>query len=109
MKVLLDESVPRKLKNDFPIGHEIWSVRDKGWLGAKNGVLLALMEQDAFDIFVTVDQNLSYQQNLKQFPVWIFVLCGTDNRRETLAKMIPEIFERIANGILEPVNVIRQW
>jgi hypothetical protein len=37
MKILLDESLPRKLKNDFGIDHEVWTVRDKGWLSKKNG------------------------------------------------------------------------
>jgi len=42
MKILLDESLPRKLKNDFGTEHEIWTVRDKGWLSKKNGELLDL-------------------------------------------------------------------
>lgn len=37
MKILLDESLPRKLRYDFGAEHEIWSVRDKGWLGKKMG------------------------------------------------------------------------
>lgn len=41
MKILLDESVPRKLKYDFGNNHEVWTVRDKGWLGYKNGNLLS--------------------------------------------------------------------
>jgi hypothetical protein len=40
MKILHDESLPRKLKLDFGIEHEVWTVKEKGWLGAKNGVLL---------------------------------------------------------------------
>lgn len=55
MKILLDESLPRKLKYDFGTTHEVYTVRDKGWLGQKNGTLLKLMIKDDFDIFVTVD------------------------------------------------------
>jgi hypothetical protein len=40
MKILLDESLPRKLKNRSNEDHEVWTVRDKGWLSKKNGVLL---------------------------------------------------------------------
>lgn len=65
MKILLDESLPRKLKNDFGGAHEVWTVRDKGWLGQKNGALLKLMVAHGFELFVTVDRNLSYQQNLE--------------------------------------------
>jgi len=106
MKILLDESVPRKLKYDFDAKHEVFTVRDKGWLGKKNGTLLRLMAEDNFEIFVTVDRNLSYQQNLAKLPVIIFVLCAFNNRRETLAKLIPKILERIANSNLHNINEI---
>lgn len=46
MKILLDESIPRKLKNDFGNVHEVYTVRDKDWLGYKNGVLLKLMVEE---------------------------------------------------------------
>lgn len=90
MKILLDESLPRKLRYDFGPEHEIWSVRDKGWLGKKNGELLRLMAEEKFEMFVTVDRNLSYQQNLQRLPVTIFVLCAFNNRRETLKMLIPK-------------------
>ena len=98
MKILLDESLPRKLKNDFGTDQEVWTVRDKGWLGQKNGALLKLMVEDGFDLFVTVDRNLPYQQNLQRLPLTIIVLCAKNNRRETLAALIPKIFDRLAEG-----------
>lgn len=99
MKILLDESLPRKLRYDFTSEHEIWSVRDKGWLGKKNGELLRLMAEEKFEIFVTVDRNLPYQQNPQRLPVTIFVLCAFNNRRETLKMLIPKIFDRVAQSI----------
>ena len=99
MKILLDESLPRKLRYDFGLENEIWSVRDKGWLGKKNGELLRLMKEEQFEMFVTVDRNLPYEQNLQRLPVTIFVLCAFNNRRDTLKKLIPKIFERISQGI----------
>lgn len=53
------------------------------------------MEEENFEIFVTVDRNLRYQQNSYKLPVAIFVLCAYNNRRETLKQLIPKIFERI--------------
>ena len=103
MKILLDESLHRKLKYDFGTEHEVYTVRDKGWLGQKNGALLRLMIEDGFDILVTVDRNLPYQQNLERLPVSIFVLCAFDNRRETLAILIPRFFDRLAEGNLQNV------
>jgi len=50
MKILLDESLPLKLRTNLSIGHEVFTVRDKGWLGKKNGELLQLMIADKFEI-----------------------------------------------------------
>ncbi len=103
MKILLDESLPRKLRSDFGSEHEVWTVRDKGWLGKKNGELLKLMIVDNFQLFITVDKNLPYQQNLDRLPLTIFVLNAKDNRRSSLQKLIPLVFERIKIGNLQNV------
>ena len=91
MKILLDESLPRKLKYDFDNEHEVLSVREQGWLGKKNGVLLKLMSENSFDLFITVDKNLQYQQHLEPIPLTIVVLRASDNRRQTLSLLIPKI------------------
>jgi len=103
MKILLDESLPRKLRDDFGEVHEVLTVRDKGWLSKKNGELLKLMSEDKFDIFVTVDRNLQYQQNLDGIALTIIVLCAQDNRRKTLQMLIPKMLKRISQGNLEKV------
>ncbi len=72
MKILLDESLPRKLKYVFGDAYEVYSVRDMEWLGFQNGALLALMIENGFEIFVTVDRNLPYQQHVKRLPLTIF-------------------------------------
>jgi predicted nuclease of predicted toxin-antitoxin system len=74
MRILLDESLPRKLKKYFETDHEVSTVRDKGWLGQKNSALLKLMAENDFQLFVTVDRNLAYQQNLQRLSLTIFVL-----------------------------------
>ena len=103
MKILLDESLPRKLRNDFGIDHEVLTTREKGWLGKKNGELLKLMADNNFELFVTVDRNLKYQQNLERFSIKIIVLCAIDNRRETLQKLIPKLFDKLNEGNLQKV------
>ncbi len=95
MKILLDESLPRRLCNDFGIEHEVSTVRDQGWLGKKNGELLLLMIKAKFDLFITPDRNLRYQQNLKSLPLTIIILCAKDNRRDTLKMLIPKIFQML--------------
>ncbi len=103
MKILLDESLARKLKYDFGIDHEVLTIRDKGWLGKKNGELLRLMIENGFEIFVTVNRNLQYQQNLERLLITIFVLCTIDNRRETLQKLIPKLLDKLTEGNLQNV------
>lgn len=103
MKILLDESLPRKLKYDFGVEHAVLTIRDIGWLGKKNGELLSLMIDNGFEIFVTVDRNLQYQQNLERLSITIIVLCAIDNRRETLQKLIPKLLDKLAEGNLQNV------
>ncbi len=103
MKILLDESLPRKLRNDFDEGHEVWTVRDMGWLGKKNGELLKLISENSFELFATVDRILPYQQNLQRLTFTIIVLRAKDNTRETLRLLISKIFERLAEGDLQNV------
>ena len=66
MRLLLDENLPKRLKNDFP-EHEVFIVRDKGWNGIKNGELLKLMIANGFDALMTFDKNLQHQQNFSKY------------------------------------------
>jgi hypothetical protein len=61
------------------------------------------MSEDKFELFVTVDRNLSYQQNPEKLTLTIFVLCAIDNRRETLSLLIPKLFARLEKGDLQNV------
>ena len=65
MRILLDECLPRRLKRDLP-GHEVRTVPELGWASKQNGDLLALAE-GKFDVFLTVDRNLSLQQDVGKF------------------------------------------
>jgi hypothetical protein len=89
MRVLLDECVPRKLRRELA-EHEVLSVTERGWSGIENGELLALAEAE-FDVFLTVDQNLKYQQNLKSFNIGIVVLVARTNRLRTLLPLMPDV------------------
>lgn len=106
MKILLDESLPRKLKYSFSNENEVFTVRDMDWLGMKNGELLKLIVENKFDFFITVDKNLPYQQNTERLPITIFVLNAYNNRLATLQILIPKIFERINLGDLRNIEEI---
>jgi hypothetical protein len=63
MKILLDESVPQKLRLLIEEGHIVITAWFQGWSGLKNGALLDAAEEAGFDLFITADQELRYQQN----------------------------------------------
>jgi len=95
MKVLLDECVPRKLRRELA-EHEVFTATERGWSGIKNGKLLALAEAE-FEVFLTVDQNLKYQQNLKAFNIGIILLVARNNRLKTLLPLMSEAREALEN------------
>ena len=73
MKVLLDEDVPRKLARSLNL-HEIHTVVTMQWGGIKNGVLLALIEREGFDVFLTGDKNMESQQRLEGLPFAVLIM-----------------------------------
>ena len=75
-----------------------------GWAGISNGELLALAEPQ-FDVFMTADQNLQYQQNLDSTRLSIIVLATRSNRFEDLVQLIPKALEAL--NIIQPGNVVR--
>ncbi len=93
MRVLLDECLPRKLKRVLP-GHDVFTVPKMGWAGIENGKLLELMET-VFDVFVTIDGNLRYQQNLEGRTISLIVLSSTDNTIDTLLPLMPSVLSAL--------------
>lgn len=89
MNILLDECTPRALKKRLP--HlPIRTVQDMGWSGVKNGKLLALANPQ-FDVFITTDKNLRYQQHLARLNLAIVLL--PTNRVRVVIALIPKIEE----------------
>lgn len=89
MRVLLDESLPERLRH-FLSTHEVATVRWVGWSSAKNGKLLDLAES-TFDVLLTADQSLPFQQNLLNRKIAVVVLAGSDNQLETLQVLLPDV------------------
>lgn len=74
--------------------HEVKTAQQMGWAEKKNGVLLSLVEPD-FDVFLTVDRNIRYQQNLSRHSLRFIVLTGNDNQYETLMPLISKVKETL--------------
>lgn len=92
-RVLLDENLPRPLAGVLS-GLEIVTVQDAGWAGTKNGELLALAAE-RFDVFLTGDKNLRFQQNLTRFSIGIVLAAGRSTRLDDLLPMVPKLREAI--------------
>jgi len=97
MKVLLDKCLPRKLKDDV-LADLVRTVPEMDWASIENGALLRLAELE-FDVFLTRDRNLQYQQNLAAFDVAVIVLVAPTNDIEDLKPLM--------NSVNEAINIIR--
>ena len=106
MKILLDECIDRKFIRELP-GHAVKTVPQMGWAGIKNGQLLALAEAE-FDVFITVDRNLSFQQNLPQFDMAVIVLHALSNRLTDLKPLAPKILAILDSVVKGQATVISQ-
>jgi predicted nuclease of predicted toxin-antitoxin system len=94
MRILLDECVPWPM-HKLLIGHSCSTVQNLGWGGIKNGDLLQRAE-DEFDLFVTSDQNIRYQQNLSGRRIAILELSTNDiSRIQAASGLIEEALEKI--------------
>ena len=102
MKVLLDECVTRYLKGDFA-GSEVFTVEEAGFKGLKNGRLLQATSSQ-YDVLVTVDQNLEYQQNLKTLTIAIIVLKAKRSTYPMLKPLMPQVLNALED--LKPGEII---
>lgn len=103
MKVLLDECLPRKLKMLF-VDHEVTTVPEARWAGVKDTALLRLAET-RFDVFVTADQNLQYQQSIGSTTLGIVILVAKNTMLETLRPLVPGVLEALED--IAPGDLLR--
>ncbi|MBM2804979.1 MAG: uncharacterized protein HW419_2872 [Deltaproteobacteria bacterium] len=103
MRVLLDECVPRKLRNELP-GHDVKTVADVKWEGTKNGALLQRAGAE-FDVLVTVDQGIPYQQNLSGIALALLIIVAPSNDIKDLRPKMPEVLRVLAT--IQPGQVVR--
>ncbi len=102
MRVLLDECVDWRLLRDLA-GHDVKTARQMGWSEVKNGKLLRLTAEN-FDVFVTVDRNLSFQNKAIDLPLAVIVLAAPTNRladlRQPLPRLLPAIDQAVAGRVV---------
>lgn len=104
MRILLDECVPRRFRRELP-EHEVRTVPEMGWASYKNGVLLAAAS-GKFDVLITTDQRLSYEQNVSAFAIALVVLVSRRNKFEFLLPLVPELKEALEDIRLGEVRLV---
>ena len=102
MKLLLDECVTRLLKREFA-NHEVHTVEEAGFKGLENGHLLRAASS-VYDVLITVDRNLPYQQNLTGLEMAILILSAKRNSYVRLRPLMPKALKELET--IEPGNVI---
>ena len=95
MHILLDESVPGRL-GPLLTGHTSVTVQRRGWASVKNGKLLALASGE-FDVLLTADKGMEYQQNLATLPIAILIVLARSNRIDDLAAAVPTLLAALAD------------
>lgn len=106
MRLLLDENLPKRLKQDFE-EHEIYTTADKGWTGVSNGKLLELLTENNFDALLTFDKNLQYQQNFTKYTIAVIVLNAPDNSYATLKELVHKAKEILTPDLKAGPNEIK--
>lgn len=106
MRVLLDECVDVRLAASLGTV-DVRTVADQGWLGISNGKLLALAAAE-FDVFVTVDRNLPFQQHLPKFDIAVILMRAKSNRLDDLVLLVPDLVSAIPSakqGVVTPIGL----
>lgn len=105
MKVLFDQGTPSPLRL-FLTEHNVSTAYECGWAALENGALLAAAEADGFEVFVTTDQNLRYQQNLSQRRIAVVVLSTTNwPRIQSHVHLVVDALSGLADGAFLEVSI----
>jgi hypothetical protein len=88
MRILIDECIDERFRNSLP-GHDCQTARYAGFAGLKNGDLLDAAEKAKFDVFLTADQGIEYQQNLTARKLAIIIFHAKSNRLKDLLPLVP--------------------
>lgn len=90
MRILLDECLPARLRRELA-GHDAQTVQSLGWAGTKNGALLQQAAEAGFEVFLTADRNLEYQQPTATLPLAIVALRARSNDITDLRPLMPAV------------------
>jgi hypothetical protein len=104
MRLLLDECVPRKFRNFLP-GHDCRTVPEEGLAGKKNGELLSLAAKLGFEVFLTLDRGLEYEQNLPQRTIAVILIRAKSSRLADLSRHSSETLRAL--DYIQPGELVK--
>ncbi len=103
MHVLIDEDLDINLRHSFPEGVKAETVQYRGWKSLSNGDLLHVAQKE-YDVLVTMDTNIEYQQHLEQFDIAVVVLRAESKRLPDLEVLMPQVNELLPT--LQPGRLV---
>ena len=106
-RVLLDENIDRQLETLFDSDLDVVTVRKRGWTGLQNGDLLRATAAE-FDVFVTMDRNLQYQQNLRVLDLAVVVIQSVSNAFVDVAPLMPDVNAAVRTAPPGDATVVRR-
>jgi predicted nuclease of predicted toxin-antitoxin system len=105
MKVLLDENLPHELRLLLMPMHEVFTVSYLGWSALENGALLAQAATSAFEVFITKDQGIEYEQNMANLPLAVMVIRAKTNKMEDIRPLVPNLLSALA--VIRPRTLVK--
>lgn len=104
MKLLLDECVDQRLRTELH-DHKVETVAAMGWSNLKDAELLSVAQQE-FDVLITADRNLPYQQHLPKFTIAVIILRARTNRLVDLRPLVPSLLATLPTASLGQATLI---
>jgi hypothetical protein len=103
MRILVDECIDERFRNSLT-GHDCQTARYAGFAGLKNGDLLKAAEAAKFNVFLTADQGIEYQQNLTGRKIAIIIFHTKSNRLKNLLQLVPECLAHLKS--IQPGQIV---
>jgi len=103
VKILLDHNLDWRLSRYLP-DHDVKSARQQGWENFRNGDLLTIAEAEGFQVILTGDTNVNYQQNFSFRSISLIILRAYNNKRQTHIEMMPDVSQSLLS--IQPGQII---
>ena len=103
MKILLDENIPHDLRHLLP-GHEVFTVAYMGWSGVENGNLLKVAGEHEFEVIITKDSGVEYEQHLAALPLAVLVMKTRTNKLDDMFPLLPLILTALTT--IQPRSLV---